>query len=48
MTKDKDAADAIAAPTILSHTGRQHEQPLQPSLAPQQPQYQLGEAVNNN
>jgi len=51
MTKDKDAADAMAesaAPTTLSPTGRQQEQPLQPSLAPQQPQYQLGEAVNKN
>ena len=51
MKKNKDAAGAIAAsaaPTTLSPTARQQEQPLQPSLAPQQPQYQLQEAVNNN
>ncbi len=51
MTNNKDAADVIAAsaaPTTLSATGRPQEQPLQPSLVPQQPQYQQQEAVNNN
>jgi hypothetical protein len=51
MTKNKDAADVIAAsaaPTTLSPTAQQQEQPLQPSLAPQQPQSQQQEAVNNN
>ena len=38
MTKNNDAADVIAAsaaPTTLSPTAQQQEQPLQPSLAPQ-------------
>ena len=51
MTKNKDAANAIAAsaaPTTLSATARQQEQPLQHSLVPQQPQYQQQEAVNDN
>ncbi len=48
MTKNNDAAIAAsAAPTTLSPTARQQEQPLKPSLAPQQPQSQHQEAVNN-
>jgi hypothetical protein len=50
VTKDKDAADVIAAsaaPTTVSPTAHQQEQPLLPSLAPQ-PQSQQQESVNNN
>jgi len=49
MTKNKDAAIAgIYSTNNTSPTARQQEQPLQLSLAPQRPQYQQQEAVNNN